>query len=45
MLYRVEGVGVVAPKSCGPLSGGLDPLRGVNSEISEAMQTSYTIGL
>lgn len=45
VLYRVEGVGVVAPESCGALTGGLDPLSGVNSEMSESMQTSYTIGL
>ena len=41
VVYRVDGVGVVAPESCGALPGGLDPLSGVNSEISESMQTLY----
>jgi len=45
VVYRVEGVGVVAPESCGVFSGGLDPLRGVNSEMSEVTQTSYAIEL
>lgn len=43
VVYRVEGVGVVAPESCGVFSGGLDPLSGVNSEISEVMQTPYAM--
>ena len=45
VVYRVEGVGVVAPESCGALPGGLDPLSGVNSEISEVMQRSYATEL
>ena len=45
VVYRVEGVGVVTPESCGALPGGVDPLSGVNSEISEAMQTSYAMEL
>lgn len=45
MVYRAEGVGVVAPESCGALPGGLDPLSGVNSEMSEVMQTPYATGL
>ena len=45
MVYRVEGVGVIVPESCGALTGGLDPLSGVNSEMSEVMQTPYGIGL
>ena len=45
MVYRVEGVGVIVLESCGALAGGLDPLSGVNSEMSEVMQTPYAIGL
>jgi hypothetical protein len=45
VVYRVEGVGVVAPESCGALSGGLDPLSGVNSEMSEVTRTSYAMEL
>jgi hypothetical protein len=45
VVYRVEGVGVVAPESCGALTGGLDPLSGVNSEMSELMQRPYATGL
>lgn len=45
VVYRVEGVGVIVPESCGALPGGLDPLSGVNSEMSEVMQTPYAIGL
>ena len=43
MVYRVEGVGVLVPESCGALPGGLDPQGGVNSEISEVMQTLSAI--
>lgn len=45
VVYRVEGVGVVAPEGCGALPGGLDPLNGVNSDMSEVMQTSYEMVL
>jgi len=45
VVYRVEGVGVVAPESRGALPGGLDPLSGVNSEISEVRQTPYAMEL
>jgi hypothetical protein len=43
VVYRVEGVRVVAPESCGVLPGGVLPLSGVNSEISEVMHTSYAM--
>ena len=43
VVYRVEGVGVIVPESCGALPGGLDPLSGVNAEISEVMQAPYAI--
>lgn len=45
VVYRAEGVGVVAPESCGALPGGLDPLSGVNSDMSESIQTLYAIEL